>query len=90
METLCAPIRRSDERMADIAFFNLPVRLAKTLPSYQPQGRGTMDNYSQARTTAWLIAPEPHAAATELQRYCDAEPGLRFARKVPAVTRLSM
>ena len=39
---------------------------------------------------AWLIAPEPHAAATELQRYCDAEPGLRLARKVPAVTRLSM
>jgi hypothetical protein len=49
METLCAPIRQSDERMADIAFFNLPVRLAKTLPSYQPQGRGTMDNYSEPR-----------------------------------------
>ncbi len=42
MEMLCARIRRSDERMADIAFFNLPVRLAKTLLSYQPQGRGTM------------------------------------------------
>ena len=42
MEKLCARIRRSDERMADIAFFNLPVRLAKTLLSYQPQGRGTM------------------------------------------------
>ncbi|MGA8952717.1 MAG: Crp/Fnr family transcriptional regulator [Xanthobacteraceae bacterium] len=42
MEMLCARIRRSDERMADIAFFNLPVRLAKTLLSYQPQGRGVI------------------------------------------------
>ena len=42
MEILCARIRRSDERMADIAFFNLPVRLAKTLLSYQPQNRGAM------------------------------------------------
>jgi CRP/FNR family cyclic AMP-dependent transcriptional regulator len=40
MEILCARIRRSDERMSDIAFFNLPVRLAKTLLNYQPQGRG--------------------------------------------------
>ena len=39
MEILCARIRRSDERMADIAFYNLPVRLAKILLSYQPQGR---------------------------------------------------
>ena len=31
MEMLCARIRRSDERMADIALLNLPVRLAKTL-----------------------------------------------------------
>jgi CRP/FNR family transcriptional regulator, cyclic AMP receptor protein len=38
MEILCVRIRRSDERMADIAFFNLPVRLAKILLSYQPQG----------------------------------------------------
>ena len=42
MEILCARIRRSDESMADIAFFNLPVRLAKTLLSYQPQGRGAL------------------------------------------------
>ncbi len=42
MEILCARIRRSDERMADIAFFNLPVRLAKTLLSYPPQGRGAI------------------------------------------------
>ena len=38
MEILCARIRRSDERMSDIAFFNLPVRLAKTLLSYQSRG----------------------------------------------------
>ncbi len=42
MEFLCARIRRSDERMADIAFFNLPVRLAKTLLSYQPEVRGAI------------------------------------------------
>jgi CRP/FNR family transcriptional regulator, cyclic AMP receptor protein len=42
MEILCARIRRSDERMSDIAFFDLPVRLAKTLLNYQPQGRGVM------------------------------------------------
>ncbi len=42
MEMLCARIRRSDERMSDIAFFNLPVRLAKILLTYQPQSRGTM------------------------------------------------
>ncbi|HUI14935.1 MAG TPA: Crp/Fnr family transcriptional regulator [Xanthobacteraceae bacterium] len=42
MEMLCARIRRSDERMADIAFFTLPVRLAKTLLTYQPQGRGAI------------------------------------------------
>src|SRR5580658_6994521 len=42
MEILCARIRRSDERMSDIAFFNLPVRLAKTLLSYPSQGGGAM------------------------------------------------
>jgi CRP/FNR family transcriptional regulator, cyclic AMP receptor protein len=42
MEILCARIRRSDERMADIAFLNLPVRLAKVLLSYQPKGPGAM------------------------------------------------
>jgi CRP/FNR family transcriptional regulator, cyclic AMP receptor protein len=39
MEILCARIRRSDERMSDIAFFNLPIRLAKTLLNYQPEVR---------------------------------------------------
>jgi CRP/FNR family transcriptional regulator, cyclic AMP receptor protein len=42
MEMLCARIRRSDERMADIAFFNLPVRLAKTLLNYEPEVRAGM------------------------------------------------
>jgi CRP-like cAMP-binding protein len=42
MEMLCARIRRSDERMADVAFFNLPVRLAKTLLNYEPQVRAGM------------------------------------------------
>src|SRR3984885_951767 len=34
MEILCSRIRRSDERMSDIAFYDLPVRLAKTLLHY--------------------------------------------------------
>jgi len=34
MEMLCARIRRSDERMSDIAFLDLPARLAKTLLQY--------------------------------------------------------
>jgi CRP/FNR family cyclic AMP-dependent transcriptional regulator len=40
MEILCGRIRRSDERMADIAFFDLPARLAKTLLHYPSQGHG--------------------------------------------------
>jgi CRP/FNR family transcriptional regulator, cyclic AMP receptor protein len=39
MEMLCARIRRSDERMSDIAFFNLPIRLAKILLNYKPEAR---------------------------------------------------
>ncbi len=34
MEMLCARIRRSEERMSDIAFLDLPARLAKTLLHY--------------------------------------------------------
>jgi CRP-like cAMP-binding protein len=40
METLCARIRRSDERMTDIAFFDLPARLAKVLLAYPGKVRG--------------------------------------------------
>lgn len=40
MELLCSRIRRSDERMSDIAFFDLPARLAKALLLYPTQGRG--------------------------------------------------
>ncbi len=39
MQLICARIRRSDERMADIAFYDLPVRLAKTLLRSPAQGR---------------------------------------------------
>jgi CRP/FNR family cyclic AMP-dependent transcriptional regulator len=38
MALLCARIRRSDERMSDIAFFELPARLAKTLLHYPAPG----------------------------------------------------
>jgi CRP/FNR family transcriptional regulator, cyclic AMP receptor protein len=41
MEMLCARIRRSDERMSDIAFFDLPARLAKTLLNYPGARRGS-------------------------------------------------
>jgi len=40
MKLLCARIRRSDERMAEIAFFDLPARLARALLRYPAQGRG--------------------------------------------------
>jgi len=40
MEILCARIRRSDERMSDIAFFDLPARLAKTLLNYPAPRHG--------------------------------------------------
>jgi len=42
MEMLCGRIRRSDERLYDIAFFDLPVRLAKTLLRCVRQGEGEM------------------------------------------------
>jgi len=49
MEMLCARIRRSDERMADIAFFDLPTRLAKILLSYPEKASGpTRLSLSQA------------------------------------------
>jgi CRP/FNR family transcriptional regulator, cyclic AMP receptor protein len=40
MQLLCARIRRSDERMAEIAFFDLPARLARAILRSAPQGRG--------------------------------------------------
>jgi len=39
MQMLCARVRRSDERMAEIAFFDLPARLARVLLRYPAQGR---------------------------------------------------
>jgi|SRR5579862_1371151 len=41
IEILCARIRRSDERMSDIAFLDLPVRLAKTLLHHLAQKQGS-------------------------------------------------
>jgi CRP/FNR family transcriptional regulator, cyclic AMP receptor protein len=40
MQLLCARIRRSDERMAEIAFFDIPARLARALMRNAPHGRG--------------------------------------------------
>jgi CRP/FNR family cyclic AMP-dependent transcriptional regulator len=40
MELLCARIRRSDERMSDIAFFDLPTRIAKRLLQFPTRGSG--------------------------------------------------
>jgi CRP/FNR family transcriptional regulator, cyclic AMP receptor protein len=40
MQLLCGRIRRSDERMAEIAFFDLPARLARALLRYPTQSRG--------------------------------------------------
>jgi CRP/FNR family transcriptional regulator, cyclic AMP receptor protein len=40
MQLLCSRIRRSDERMSEIAFFDLPVRLARALMRNAPRGNG--------------------------------------------------
>jgi CRP/FNR family transcriptional regulator, cyclic AMP receptor protein len=42
MQLLCGRIRQSDERMAEIAFFDLPARLAKALLHYSAQGHGKL------------------------------------------------
>jgi CRP-like cAMP-binding protein len=40
MQLLCTRVRRSDERMAEIAFFDLPARLARALLRYPAPSRG--------------------------------------------------
>jgi CRP/FNR family transcriptional regulator, cyclic AMP receptor protein len=50
MELLCARIRRSDERMADLAFFELPTRLAKLFLSYGPEKAGKEIRLSLSQT----------------------------------------
>jgi CRP/FNR family transcriptional regulator, cyclic AMP receptor protein len=50
MELLCARIRRSDERMADLAFFELPTRLAKLLLSYGVERAGKEPRISLSQT----------------------------------------
>jgi CRP/FNR family transcriptional regulator, cyclic AMP receptor protein len=61
MEMLCARIRRSDERMYDIAFLDL--RLAKTLLHCVRQGEGRMklSLSQQIPTAGWWEAlwPDP-------------------------------
>ena len=50
MELLCARIRRSDERMADLAFFELPTRLSKLLLSYGSEKAGKEMRLSLSQT----------------------------------------
>ena len=50
MELLCARIRRSDERMADLAFLELPTRLAKLLLSYGSEKAGKEMRLSLSQT----------------------------------------
>lgn len=50
MELLCARIRRSDERMADLAFFELPTRLAKLFLSYGSERVGKEMRFSLSQT----------------------------------------
>jgi CRP-like cAMP-binding protein len=40
MQLLCERIRSTDERMSEIAFFDLPARLARALLRYPAQGHG--------------------------------------------------
>ena len=42
MKLLCTRIRRSDERMAEIAFFDLPARLARALLRYPTPSHGPL------------------------------------------------
>lgn len=55
MEMLCARIRRSDERMSDIAFFDLPARLAKTLLLYPGRGDGAAKLSLSQREMAEMV-----------------------------------
>jgi CRP/FNR family transcriptional regulator, cyclic AMP receptor protein len=50
MELLCARIRRSDERMADLAFYELPTRLAKLLLGYVTEKAGKEPRISLSQT----------------------------------------
>jgi CRP-like cAMP-binding protein len=50
MELLCARIRRSDERMADLAFYELPTRLAKLLLGYVTEKTGKEPRISLSQT----------------------------------------
>jgi CRP/FNR family cyclic AMP-dependent transcriptional regulator len=50
MELLCARIRRSDERMADLAFYELPTRLAKLLLGYVTEKVGKEPRISLSQT----------------------------------------
>jgi CRP-like cAMP-binding protein len=50
MELLCARIRRSDERMADLAFFELPTRLAKLFLSYGSEKAGKEMRFTLSQT----------------------------------------
>jgi len=50
MELLCARIRRSDERMADLAFIELPTRLAKLFLSFESGKAGKEMRLSLSQT----------------------------------------
>ena len=50
---LCARLRTSDERMADIAFFDLPVRLAKAI--LKRQGKGSTPPVASQTDLAKMI-----------------------------------
>ena len=57
MELLCARIRRSDERMADLAFFDLPSRLAKALLARAQPGPVVDRCGSATRRGRWRRSP---------------------------------
>jgi CRP-like cAMP-binding protein len=62
LELLCARLRRSDERMADIAFFDLPARLAKVLVSRASAASGGADElpFSQSDLAKTIGASREH------------------------------
>jgi hypothetical protein len=50
MQLFCERIRGADERISEIVFFDLSVRLARTLLRYPAQGRGPPSFASPSRS----------------------------------------
>src|SRR5215469_3658356 len=94
LTSFLSPPRRSDERMADIAFFNLPVRLAKTfqLRAGSPRrneivafaerigGNGRRDSRKSQSLPARVAAPGHHRIEEPLDHHSQSRRAPRAGR----------